>query len=181
VRRPLPALALIAGLALAGCTASVEEPEVPSPFAACDGLTGGSVSEIPDISLPCFTGGAEIRLRDLRGPAVINVWGSWCGPCRDELPVVQGLADRADGRFTVIGVDTRDDRSKAADFATDRSVTFPTLFDPEQRFIGALGVAMLPATVFINADGGMYVHRNAMDVDQLIEQVKKQFGVTVAR
>jgi cytochrome c biogenesis protein CcmG/thiol:disulfide interchange protein DsbE len=179
VRRLLPVLA--AATVLAGCTAAVEEPEIPSPFAACDGLTGGSMSGIPDISLPCFTGGADVRLRDLRGPTVINIWGSWCGPCREELPVVQGLADRAGGRFTVIGVDTRDDRAKAADFATDRGVTFPTLFDPEQRFIGALGVTMLPATVFINADGGMYVHRNAMDVDQLIEQVQKQFGVTVTR
>ncbi|GIF40586.1 TlpA family protein disulfide reductase [Actinoplanes xinjiangensis] len=179
MRRLLPALT--AAMLLAGCADAVEEPEIPSPFAACDGLTGGSGSEIPDVTLPCFTGGAEIRLPDLRGPAVINVWGSWCGPCREELPVMQGLADRADGRFAVIGVDTHDDRSKAAAFATDRSVTFPTLFDPEQRFIGALGVTMLPATVFIKADGGMYVHRNAMDVDQLIDQVRKQFGVTVAR
>ncbi|GIE79885.1 hypothetical protein Aph02nite_58350 [Actinoplanes philippinensis] len=174
-------LASAAVMVLSGCAATVGEPEIPSPFAACDGLTGGTSTEIPDISLPCFTGGADVRLRDLRGPTVINVWGSWCGPCREELPVMQGLADRADGRFTVIGVDTRDDRSRAADFATDRSVTFPTLFDPEQRFIGGLGVTMLPATVFIKADGGMYVHRNAMDVDQLIEQVRKQFGVTVAR
>lgn len=176
---------ILAGLAaatvLSGCTASVEEPEIPSPFAACDALTGGTVSEISDMSLPCFTGGTEVRLRDLRGPAVINLWGSWCGPCREELPVFQGLADRADGRFTVIGVDTRDTRERGADFATDRSVTFPTLFDQEMRFAGELGVTMLPATVFINADGGMYVHRNAMDVDQLIEQVRKQFGVTVAR
>lgn len=179
VRRLLPALAAV--MLLPGCAAAVAEPETPSPFATCDTITGGSAPGLPDISLPCFTGGAEVRLRDLRGPTVINIWGSWCGPCRDELPVMQGLADRADGRFTVIGVDTRDDRANAADFATDRRVTFPTLFDPEQRLIGGLGVTMLPATVFINADGEMYVHRNAMDVDQLIEQVRKQFGVTVTR
>jgi cytochrome c biogenesis protein CcmG/thiol:disulfide interchange protein DsbE len=179
VRRILPVL--VAALLLSGCAAAVEEPEIPSPFAACDGLTGGTASEIPDISLPCFTGGAEVRLRDLRGPAVINIWGSWCGPCREELPLLQGLADRADGRFAVIGVDARDTRNRGADFATDRSVTFPTLFDQEMRFAGELGVTMLPATVFIKADGGIYVHRNSMDVDQLIEQVRKQLGITVTR
>nr|WP_092558105.1 TlpA disulfide reductase family protein [Actinoplanes derwentensis] len=177
--RRLAALAVLA--ALAGCTAAVE-PETPSPFAACDGLTGGTTkSEIPDISLSCFTGGAEVRLRDLPTPAVINIWGSWCGPCREELPVFQGLADRADGRFTVIGVDTKDSRTAGAEFAADKSVSFPTLFDPEMTFANKLGATMLPATVFIDADGGMYVHRASMDVDQLIEQVRKHIGVTVTR
>ncbi|HWS33429.1 MAG TPA: TlpA disulfide reductase family protein, partial [Actinoplanes sp.] len=123
----------------------------------------------------------EIRLRDLPTPAVINLWGSWCGPCREELPVMQGLADRADGRFTVIGVNTWDTRNRGAEFATDKSVSFPTLFDPEKKLASQLGASMLPATLFINADGEMTVHRAPMDVDQLIEQVRKHFGVTVTR
>ncbi|MDI6104983.1 TlpA disulfide reductase family protein [Actinoplanes sp. NEAU-A12] len=176
---------LAAALVLSGCAAAAtpEEPERPSPFAACQGLTGSAPTAVslPDVALPCFTGGGEVRLRDLRGPAVINIWASWCGPCREELPVIQGLADRAEGRFTVIGVDTNDSRSAAADFAADRAVSFPTLFDREKRFADELGVLTLPATVFIDADGGKYVHRNAMDVDQLIEQMKKHTGVTVTR
>ena len=178
-------------LLLSGCTAAVEpdEPEIPSPFAACDGLTASPAprsspapqSDISDITLPCFTGGAEVRLPDLRGPAVINLWASWCGPCRDELPMIQGLADRAQGRFTVIGVSTGDSRSKAASFATDAGVTFPTLFDPEKRLLGSLGTTLLPATVFLAADGRMSVYRAPMDVDQLIEQMKRHTGVTVTR
>jgi cytochrome c biogenesis protein CcmG/thiol:disulfide interchange protein DsbE len=183
VRRVLPALGTL--LALSACTATVDpvSPDTPSPFAACAGLTGSApvAVKIPDVSLPCFTGGSEVRLRDLRGPAVINIWASWCAPCREELPVMQGLADRAGGRFAVIGVDSGDRRSAAADFAADRGVTFPTLFDEEKKFADALGVATLPATVFIDADGGMNVHRTAMDVDQLIEQMKKYTGVTVTR
>ncbi|GAA4933433.1 TlpA family protein disulfide reductase [Actinoplanes utahensis] len=183
MKRLLAAIAAV--LLLSGCTAAVDpdEPEIPSPFALCDGLTTATpaASEIPDISLRCFTGGADVRLRDLRGPAVINLWASWCGPCRDELPVIQGLADRAQGRFTVIGVNTGDSRNKAASFAADHAVTFPTLFDQDKRLLGALRTTMLPATVFIDADGRMDVHRAAMDVDQVIEQVKKHFGVTVTR
>jgi cytochrome c biogenesis protein CcmG/thiol:disulfide interchange protein DsbE len=181
VRRLLPALGAV--LALSACTAEVEAPEAPSPFAVCDSLSGSPAAGggLPDVSLPCFTGGAEVRLRDLRGPAVINIWASFCAPCRDELPVMQGLADRADGRYTVIGVDSGDRRAAAADFATDRGVTFPTLFDEGKKFADSLGVFTLPATVFIDADGGMNVHRTAMDVDQLIEQMKKYTGVTVTR
>lgn len=181
--RLLAVLAVV--LALAGCTAAVEpdEPEKPSPFAGCQGLTGSApiAISLPDVALPCFTGGGEVRVRDLRGPAVINIWASWCGPCREELPVIQGLADRAEGRFTVIGVDSGDSRSAAADFATDRAVSFPTLFDREKRFADSLGVFALPATVFIDAGGEKYVHRAAMDVDELIEQMKKHTGVTVTR
>jgi len=174
-----------AALLLSACTATVDpdEPEIPSPFAACDGLTGPPAAEpeISDISLACFTGGSEIRLQELRRPAVINLWASWCGPCRDELPMMQGLADRAQGRFTVIGVNTGDSRFKAASFATDSGVTFPTLVDQEKRLLGSLGTTLLPATVFLDADGRMAVHRAPMDVDQLIEQMKKHTGVTVTR
>ena len=176
---------LAAVLVLSGCTAAAEpaEPDEPSPFMGCQGLTGSApvAVSLPDVTLPCFTGGGEVRLRDLRGPAVINIWASWCGPCRDELPVIQGLADRAEGRFTVVGVDTGDSRSAAASFAADRDVSFPTLFDQKKRFADELGVTMLPATVFIDADGEKYVHRAAMDVDQLIERMRKHTGVTVTR
>ncbi|MBO3743550.1 TlpA family protein disulfide reductase [Actinoplanes flavus] len=182
--RPLVPL-IVAALALSACTTTAEpdEPDIASPFATCSSLGGGGSpsADIPDIALPCFTGGAEMKLRDLRGPAVINLWASWCGPCREELPVIQGLADRADGRFTVVGVDIGDDRAAAADFAASRGVDFPTLYDREKRLLDELGLAALPATVFIDADGGMYVHRAAMDVDQLIEQMKKHTGVTVSR
>lgn len=184
IRRLAASVAVL--LVLAGCTATVEpdEPDIPSPFKICDSIATPDkpeISEMPDVALPCFTGGGEIHLRHLSTPAVINIWGSWCGPCREELPVFQGLADRAAGRFTVLSVDTKDTRDRGAEFATDAGVSFPALFDPEMRFANSLGATMLPATVFVNADGGMYVHRAAMDVDQLIEQVRKHFGVTVTR
>ncbi|MEV6306266.1 TlpA disulfide reductase family protein [Actinoplanes sp. NPDC051861] len=172
-------------LMLAGCTAAVEpdDPEIPSPFAECAEITGATPvsTEVPEVSLPCFTGGGEVRMPALRRPVVINIWASWCPPCRDELPVFQGLADRAEDRFTVIGVDSGDGRDAAASFATDRAVDFPTLFDPERRFAGALGAATLPVTVFVNPDGEMYVHRKAVDVDQLIDLMAKHTGVTVTR
>ncbi|MFC7530382.1 TlpA family protein disulfide reductase [Actinoplanes sp. GCM10030250] len=170
---------------LSACTAAVEpdEPEIPSPFTDCAALTGSApaATELPEVVLPCFTGGAEVSMGDLRLPAVINIWASFCAPCRDELPVMQGLADRADGRYTVVGVDSGDGRSAAASFAADHDVSFPTLFDPERRFASALGQATLPVTVFVGADGRMYVHREAVNVDDLIKLMPEHTGVTVKR
>jgi thiol-disulfide isomerase/thioredoxin len=180
-----------------------------SPFAACAGLaepptgpsSGGkspsgaaapsaaaassaaaappSAADLPDLSLPCFTGGAPFRLTDLRGPAVLNVWGSWCGPCRTELPMVQRLAGQAAGRLTVLGVDTRDSRDAAASFGTDHRITMPMLFDPDQKLLGKLGRGNVPLTVFVDAAGRAYVDPLPLDPDRLTETVRQHTGVTV--
>lgn len=183
VRKALAVAVVV--LSLSACTAAAEtdEPEIPSPFADCTTLTGPAQisTELPELSLPCFTGGAQVSVRNLRLPAVINFWASFCGPCREELPVMQGLADRADGRYTVVGVDSGDRRQAAASFAADHGVSFPTLFDPDQRLANELGQAALPVTVFVNADGKKYVHRSALTVDELIEKVREHIGVTVTK
>jgi cytochrome c biogenesis protein CcmG/thiol:disulfide interchange protein DsbE len=176
----LPAAAA-ALMLLAGCTTAAEpadETPSPSPFAACAAPTGGG-TELPDVSLACFTGGEQVRLADLRGPAVINIWSSSCGPCRTELPVIQQLADRGAGRLTVLGVDTGDTRAAAASFGADHGVTLPTLFDPEQKLVAALGAMTLPNTIFIDAAGKLYLHRLPVEAAELTELVEKHTGVTV--
>ncbi|BAL93035.1 hypothetical protein AMIS_78150 [Actinoplanes missouriensis 431] len=179
------ALAVVAGCS-AAAESSSEEPASPSPFAACDTLTAtaspaASPTDLPDLSLPCFTGGEQVSLRDVRLPAVINIWGSWCPPCREELPVIQGLADRADGRLTVFTVDSMDRREGAASFAADNGISMPTLFDPKQSLAIAVKQPALPATIFVDAAGKVYVHRVPLTVDELIKQVKEHTGVTVTR
>jgi cytochrome c biogenesis protein CcmG, thiol:disulfide interchange protein DsbE len=181
---PAPARLVVAAVAVAmaaGCTAeaTTSTPATPSPFADCSGLTGGAAGELPAVELPCFTGGAAVRLAELRGPAVLNVWGSWCGPCRAELPMVQHLADRSKGRLTVLGVDTRDSRDAAASFGTDQKISFPMLYDPDQTFLGRLGRANVPLTVFVNAAGQTHVQTVPLDPDTLTETVRQHTGVTV--
>jgi cytochrome c biogenesis protein CcmG, thiol:disulfide interchange protein DsbE len=180
--RPRLAVAAVAVAMAAGCTAETAAPSPSpppsSPFAGCADLASGS-SELPAVELPCFTGGAPVRLNGLRGPAVLNVWGSWCGPCRQELPMVQHLADRSAGRLTVVGVDTRDSRDAAASFGADQKITFPMLFDPDQRFLGNLGRANVPLTVFVDAAGRTYVQVQPLDPDTLTDTVRQHTGVTV--
>lgn len=135
---------------------------------------------LPELSLPCFTGGQDVALGTLPGPAVINMWASWCGPCRAELPVVQRLADRAEGRLHVLGVDVGDSREAAASFGEGRGVTMPTLYDRDRRLLAALGKVNLPVTVFVDSAGSAVVHPLPVDARELSELVRTHTGVTVA-
>jgi cytochrome c biogenesis protein CcmG/thiol:disulfide interchange protein DsbE len=179
---------------LAGCTGAASDPgraaDGPAPpFDDCSGLTAapsggptsaGAAADLPDLTLPCFTGGQPVRLADLRGPAVINLWGSWCGPCREELPAMQRLADRTAGHLHVIGVDTWDDRPAAGSFAVDRKVTLPTLYDRDKQLLSALGTVNLPVTVFLDAAGKRYTYNGTgLDDHKLGDLVTQHTGVTV--
>ena len=181
-------------LMLSACTASEVAParatdDLASPFRDCAALTsspsaapsspvGGA--DLPDVSLPCFTGGAVLAVTDLRGPAVINLWASSCAPCREELPLMQELADRTAGQVHVIGVDTMDTRDAGSSFASDKGVSFPTLFDAEKKLLYGLGKSTLPVTVFLGADGKRFAYVGpALDKPTLGALVREHTGVTV--
>jgi thiol-disulfide isomerase/thioredoxin len=195
----VPPIALLLAVTAVACSAETTPTtsEQPSPFAGCAALTSapstspdpapgasaapGAPADLPDLVLPCFSSGSPVRLADLRGPAVINLWASWCDPCREELPAMQRLADRTAGRLHVVGVDTGDARVAAASFGTDKKVTLPTLYDRDRKLVGALGRAALPVTVFVGAGGKSYVYdRLPPDDAQLAQLVRAHTGVTVA-
>jgi cytochrome c biogenesis protein CcmG/thiol:disulfide interchange protein DsbE len=174
-------LALVAAVA-AGCTAEAKSTDTPSPFADCQGITGQPVPSaptLPDLKLPCFTGKEQVSLRSLGGPAVINIWASWCDPCRRELPVMQQLADTAGDKLTVLGVDTGDSREAGASFAADQGVKLPTLFDQDKKLVNAVGGINLPVTVFLDAAGKTYVNLLPLDAPKLAAMVKEHTGVVV--
>lgn len=198
MRRPFAGLLLpLLLLATAACgrSAPAPEPERPAPFADCAALTAppagapsdepagrpdGSTKPLPDVALPCFTGGAEVSLGAVRGPAVINLWASWCPPCRKELPAFQRLADRTGGKLHVIGVDSRDpDRDDARDLADELGLTFPNLFDPGEKLRTGLAAPGLPTTVFVDGQGRVR-HLDvsgALDDATLATLVERHLGV----
>ena len=181
--RPLVAavLALVAAAA-AGCTAEAKSTDTPSPFADCEGLTGRpapSAPTLPDLELPCFTGKEQIALRSVPGPLIVNLWASWCDPCRRELPLMQKVAAQTAGRVTVLGVDTGDRRDAGASFAADKGVSFPTLFDPDKKLANAIAGTNLPITIFMDASGKSYVNRLPLDAAKLSTLVKQWTDLTV--
>jgi thiol-disulfide isomerase/thioredoxin len=159
-----------------------------SPLADCASLTApppaaganraGSHDPLPAVTLPCFAGGQAVSLADLAGPAVVNLWASWCGPCRQELPVLQRYADEMDGRVHVVGVVTQDSRAGAAAFAAEAGVTFPALYDREGELLVAIAAVGLPATLFVGGDGEIrYLHNRELDDEALRRHAEEHLGV----
>ncbi len=85
---------------------------------------------------------------------IINVWASWCGPCKQEMASVQRLAKRYNGRqFNVIGISTDDYIDRATLFLKKNDVTFPNFIDSQLYLENMLGADRLPLTLLIDAQG----------------------------
>jgi thiol-disulfide isomerase/thioredoxin len=188
LRRAAAALVAAAFL-LAGCTTDAE-PGAAGPtaeqtstvVAACPEQpdrpsTGGSA--VPPLSFDCLGGGSLDLTRAPGVPTVVNLWASWCGPCREELPVLQQFADAAGDRVRVLGVVSKDGVPQAESFAADAGTTFPSAFDGEGELMAQLGLNGLPYTMFLDADGAL-VHSELGPVDsehELEALVAEHLGV----
>lgn len=125
---------------------------------ASSGLTGQSA---PDFALKSDSG-QNLRLSEFRGDVVmVNFWATWCGPCRQEMPLLDELYSRY-GRvgFNLLGVNIDDDQSKAMDMITELGVSFPVLFDSRKEVSKLYDVDAMPVTVLIDREGTVrYVHQ----------------------
>jgi cytochrome c biogenesis protein CcmG, thiol:disulfide interchange protein DsbE len=147
----------------------------------CPAVEGGSgQAALPDAPLPCLGSGAPVRLSALHGaPTVVNVWATWCGPCRTELPHFQWLQDAAGGRVRVLGVLYEDDPAGGRAFARKLGVRFPSVIDAHGK-LKAAGVVGLPVTFFVTADGA--TSRKLGEVKsraELRDLVAERLGVTL--
>ncbi|MDQ2909073.1 MAG: TlpA family protein disulfide reductase [Candidatus Eremiobacteraeota bacterium] len=100
-------------------------------------------------------GGGSGSLEQYRGHVVLlNLWATWCAPCRSETPALERLyrQDRAQG-LIVLGVDQGESAPTVAAFARDMNLTYPILVDQEQRYGGSYAAIGLPTTVVVDRDG----------------------------
>jgi peroxiredoxin len=125
---------------------------------ASSGLTGQSA---PDFALKSSSGD-NLRLSEFRGDVVmVNFWATWCGPCRQEMPLLDELYSRY-GRvgFSLLGVNIDDNQSKAMDMIAELGVSFPVLFDSSKQVSELYDVDAMPVTVLIDREGTVrYVHQ----------------------
>jgi cytochrome c biogenesis protein CcmG/thiol:disulfide interchange protein DsbE len=157
------ALAALAALALAGAGCGAAEhsgdyggahPDYakalagsPAPLAALhrqgDELLGGGQDAY------------EKRIAALRGyPVVVNVWASWCGPCRFEFPTLQKLSAKYGKRVAFLGVDSQDSDDAARTFLSEAPVPYPSYTDPDEDIKASLGADFgLPDTAFYDRTG----------------------------
>ncbi|MFL6074233.1 MAG: TlpA family protein disulfide reductase [Mycobacteriales bacterium] len=134
--------------------------------------------ELPAVTLDCLAGGPAVRLDGLTGrPTVVNLWASWCGPCREELPAFNRLA--ATGKVRVIGVASDDDLRSALSYAGALKLDFPSLFDEHGSLKARLGVPGLPATVLLDGQGRVVRrHPGQLTEAGLADLLRTGLGIT---
>jgi cytochrome c biogenesis protein CcmG/thiol:disulfide interchange protein DsbE len=140
-----------------------------------------SIETDPNITsgttLECLDGNSNIVLEAIKGPAIINVWGSWCAPCREEMPFLRELA--ATGKVKIIGIDVEEPNMKTGSkFVVEQGMTWPNLYDRDGSTKGTFGMGV-PVTWYLDSDGKVvYRHIGVLNSKrQLFLQVEKHLGV----
>lgn len=140
----LSLLAVPVLLILAAC--EVEVPEQPAEV-------GQPAPDYAAVSLA----GDSVSLATLQGEVVLlNVWATWCHPCREEIPVLQALHEQhAEDGLAVVGVsvDTRGEQANVRSFAEDFQMTYPIWLDPGDRVSSIFRLVGVPSTFLIDREG----------------------------
>jgi cytochrome c biogenesis protein CcmG, thiol:disulfide interchange protein DsbE len=155
--RAIALLVLIAALAVACSGGStngdpVRRSPVPAGNAASAQLLPTDAFALPEFDLARY----DTLLRQLGGtPVLVNFWGSWCAPCRDEAPHLARAHEAYGDRVQFIGVDILDARESARGFMREFGWTYPSVFDPPAAIRDRLGLLGQPVTLFYDADGDL--------------------------
>jgi thiol-disulfide isomerase/thioredoxin len=152
-------LVTVVALGLTACTGggtprpTDSRPVLPSPRAI--NATTAPLLPTDRFALPQFDYSQfQTLLRQLRGtPVVVNLWGSWCAPCRREAPSLTTAARRFGSRVQFLGVDLQDSRTEARVFIRDAGWPYPSVFDPPRAVLTGLGLLGTPITLVFDRAG----------------------------
>lgn len=149
----------------AGTMAAPAGPEVDALRAAADlrpcptpqAGAPAPAGPLAGIIVPCLGSPGEVDLAAaLAGrPALLNVWASWCGPCREEIPALDAYAERPDA-IPVVGIDVRDDAEAALSLLDELGARYPSVVDTDGKLWAALEVPLaIPTSYVLRADGSL--------------------------
>jgi cytochrome c biogenesis protein CcmG/thiol:disulfide interchange protein DsbE len=129
----------------------------------------------PAFTLRALDSGKAVSLEQLRGrPVVINFWASWCGPCRMEHPVLEWGAREFGNEAQFLGIVFEDTEDNARQFLQQLGASFPQLIDPRSRVSVDYGVAGVPETYFIDANGVILgKHVGPIDPQSLANRIRE--------
>lgn len=152
----------------------------PAPDAPLgDQAAGGE--PLPDLVVATLDDCTPVATSSWLGdrPLVVNFWASWCGPCKDEMPVLEAVAEELSGQVRVIGVTFQDRPADSRAFLEQVGVGYDNFVDADgQDLFRASGARGTPSTLLVTADGRI-VHRHAGVVtrEQLLASIERHLGV----
>ncbi len=136
--------------------------------------------QLPDLTLQGLNGPAR-SLAAFRGrPLIINVWASWCVPCRQEMASLERLAWRDEGRdFAIIGISTDDDPQQALTLLRNARATISQFIDVRQQMETLLGASRIPLTTLVDAHGRVlarFYGSREWDSPAMLNSLRSAFG-----
>lgn len=176
--RAIVAIALTSAL-LASCGEEVT-PVAVGEVVSCTSIEVMGVASVEKNASECLDGSAGIDVRNIKGPAIINIWGSWCGPCKEEIPYFVEFYKDLDPSIQLIGVDVEEASIEdGRAFVIDNGITWPNLFDRDGSTDTYFGMGV-PVTWFISADGKVVYKKIGVvsSADELRELSEKYLGAS---
>jgi thiol-disulfide isomerase/thioredoxin len=174
---------LLAALAAGGCgnTTSSADSSHPNYAKALAGSPAplAAIHKQANDLLPGGQSAFEKRIAQLRGyPTVVNVWASWCNPCREEFPVLQQLSARYGKKVAFLGVNSEDSNDAAATFLREEPLSYPSYTDPQKEILGSLGgFGGFPDTAFYDKSGKLlYLKQGPYRSDSELEADVKRYA-----
>ena len=173
-------LILLIALSLTGCSSSTKPAASKGEVVDCV-----DVSHVPakvgDTLLNCLTGNEKISVESLSGPLIVNVWGSWCGPCKQEMPYFVEFHHQANGKVKLLGIAVEEAKAQdSKDFIISYGITWPNLYDAKGITRGTFGMGV-PVTWFIDEQGTVvYKHVGVVkSTKELIDLTNKYLKVSI--
>lgn len=157
-------MTLLGVLLTAGCSGAVGQQaarsdgkDVAPRLEPCEGTPALSPAPkgAPDTPLRCLTSDGQLQLSALREPTLVNLWASWCLPCRQEMPMLQAVHERLGDEVGFLGVNVSDERDSALNFLATIGVSYPQVVDPTNLLPAQLNSPGLPVTIVIDASGAV--------------------------
>ena len=173
------ALILVATLLLAGC-ADTEPVAEKGEVVSCANVPSDS-SVTSGTIVECVDGSKGLALESLRGPMIINVWGSWCASCLDEIPDFVSFYGKAKEKVALIGVAVEEaSPENSKEFIVNNGITWPNYYDRDAKTRGYFGMGV-PVTWFISSDGKVRYKKIGIikSEAELIALTEKYLGIKI--
>ena len=173
-------LILLLALSLTGCSSVTKTVTAKGEVVDCAEVD--YVAAKPgETLLNCLSGSQKISVESLLGPLIVNVWGSWCGPCKQEMPYFVAFNDQANGKVKLLGIAVEEAKAQdSKDFIIANGITWPNLYDAKGITRGTFGMGV-PVTWFIDEQGTVvYKHIGVVkSTEELIELTAKYLKVEI--